>query len=107
MVLPGRPSPLVARARSFTPFDHEPHGIGRISSVVLFLGIWVGCAMISFFHTTPPAHAGPILWVGAVIAAVAGYAVAGIRPLRPRRRACLALGVVCAVTPFVLGAALR
>ena len=57
--------------------------------------------------TTPPANAG-VLWVtGGVLAAIAGFAVAKIKPLRPRRRVSLALGVVCAVLPFLLAAALR
>ena len=107
MVDAGRPTPLESGYRPSSPFDHEPHGIGRFSSAVLFLGIWAGCAMISFWHTTPPDHAGLVFAIGCVTAAVSGFLVARIRALRPRRRACLALGVACAVLPFLLAAALR
>ena len=48
------------------------------------------------------------MWaIGCVVAAIAGFAVATIKPLRPRRRVSLALGVVCAVLPFLLVAVLR
>ena len=104
---PTRPTPLEAGYRPSSPFDHEPHGIGRYAAAALFLGIWAGSAMISFWRTTPPDHAGLVFALGCVIAAIAGFQVARIRSLRPRRRACLALGVVCAVLPFLLGAALR
>ena len=63
--------------------------------------------MILFWRTTPPEHAGLMFVLGCVIAPIAGFRVARIRSLLPRRRACLALGVVCAVLPFLLGAALR
>jgi len=107
MLHPGVPNPKEAEYRPSSPFDHEPTGIGRFSSAVLFLGIWAGCATVSFWHTTPPEFAASMLWIGSVIAAVAGYMVAGIRRLRPRRRACLGLGLACALLPFLLGAVLR
>lgn len=107
MLHPGGPNPIESGYRPSSPFDHEPHGIGRSAAAVLFLGIWAACATISFWRTTPPDFAGLIFAIGCVLSAIAGFGVARIRSLRPRRRACLAIGVVCAVLPFVLGAALR
>ena len=107
MVDAGRPTPLEANYRPSAPFDHEPHGIGRFASAALFCGLWAGFAGIAFWRTTPPDHAGLMWAIGGVLAAIAGFAVAKIKPLRPRRRVSLALGVVCAVLPFLLVAVLR
>jgi hypothetical protein len=73
----------------------------------LFCAIWAGFTGIAFWRTTPPGHAGLVWAIGCVLAATAGFAVAAIKPLRPRRRVSLALGMVCAVLPFLLVAPLR
>ena len=104
---PTRPTPLEAGYRPSSPFDHEPHGIGRFASAALFFALWAGFAGIALWRTTPPDHAGLMWAIGCVLAAIAGFAVATIKPLRPRRRVSLALGVVCAVLPFLLVAVLR
>ena len=106
MLHPGKPLPE-GTGPPASALDHPPHAIGRFASAASFLGIWAGCAMISFWRTAPPDHAGLMFALGCVLAAIAGFRVARIRSLRPRRRACLALGVVCAVLPFLLAAALR
>ncbi len=106
MLHPGKPLPE-GTGPPASALDHPPHAIGRFASAASFLAIWAGCAGIAFWGTTPPANAG-VLWVtGGVLAAIAGFAVAKIKPLRPRRRVSLALGVVCVVLPFLLAAALR
>jgi hypothetical protein len=87
--------------------DHEPHAIGRWASTGLFGLLWAGAAAIAFWHTAPPSGAALMFWVGILVAAVAGNQVARIRRLQPRRRACVALGIVCLGLPFLLAALLR
>ena len=100
---PGPPNPLEAEYRPSSPLDHEPHGIGRYSAAVLFLGIWAACAMISFWRTTPPDNAGLMFAIGCALSAIAGFRVARIRSVRPRRR-CAWRSASCApMLPFVLG----
>ena len=103
---PGKPLPE-GTGPPASALDHPPHAIGRFASAASFLAIWAGCAGIAFWGTTPPENAGVLWAIGGVLAATAGFAVAKIKPLRSRRRLSLALGVVCAVLPFLLAAALR